>query len=203
MGKLAQSALAAAVVSNAAYTLVDLSGLDPEDRKAIEDDAANGAGLFGIRVVEEVVYGGARAPLYGYYKDGPEGERWAKAKKEYGIGADDAEDAEVRGNAGGIGTDARREAALRQAAAQRAEAEAAALRAGEDAAVREVTGETDGEAAQRAVDSRARMEPTSNIVDATLAPNATNEAANAGPSENTDKDGNTKPASKSKSKTPR
>lgn len=205
MGKLAKAALAASLVSNAAYTLVDLSGLDPEDRKAIENDAANGGRTYGVRVVEEAVFGGARSPLYGVYKDGPDAERWAAAKKEYGLGSTEVEDASVL--PGGLGVDPRREAALREAAAQRAAAEADAIRAGEEAAIREITGESgdDTHAGHSTADARARMEPTANIVDTTLSQDASNEAANAGPADEADKDGNTQeqPRSTRRSRTPR
>lgn len=199
MGKLAQAAKAGNVLSAAAYNLVDFSGLDDEDRKAIEEDALNGGRVYGVRVVEESVNGGARAPLFGVYKDGPDAERWEKSKKEYGLASTEADDAEVRAGASFLVGDPRREAALREAAAQQAEAEAAAIRAGEEEAVRAITKE-DGETPQPAVDRRAASEPTANIVDTTLARNAENEASTAEEQEESH-EGHSAP--KRKTKTPK
>lgn len=69
----------------AAYKLVDLNELDNETRKAIEEDAQLGGGTYGIRVVEESVNGPSRAPIYGYYKDTADEERWNDAKDKLGI----------------------------------------------------------------------------------------------------------------------
>jgi hypothetical protein len=155
--------------SAAAYSLVDLSDLDPELRDDIILDASEGGGLYGIRVVEESVNGAARAPIYGVYKDGPDAERWANAKKKLGISGEDVDDAEVYATAGVV-VDPRREAALREAAAQRAAATADAIRAGEDADVNAITG------AAPAGTPAPRWDHTANIVDTTLAADATNEA---------------------------
>src|SRR6478736_4440190 len=51
--------------SKAAYTLVDLSELDPEVRREILEDAEGGGGVYGIRVVDE--------------------HKWEAAKEEFGI----------------------------------------------------------------------------------------------------------------------
>lgn len=191
------------LLAAAAYTLVDLSSLDAETRKDIIQDAHAGGGNYGIRVVEESINGGASAPIYGFYKEGPDAERWADAKKELGISSSDVDDAEAYASAG-VGVleaDPRREAALREAAAQRSEAEAERIRAGEVDAVRAITGDEDDD---ESVVSRG-PQPTGatdnhpiNTVDTTLDPNATNEAANAEPAEPAKESG-----SKSKSKTPR
>ncbi len=178
-------------LSSAAYTLVDLSDLDDETRKDIIEDASAGGGNYGVRVVEEVVNGGASAPLYGYYKDGPDAERWAKAKKELGISATEVDDGEVSSGAGGPSTDPRREAALREAAAQRVEAEADRIRAGEDAEVAAITGE---ETSVRAGANSATDNHTTNIVDSTLDSDAENEVNDVASSSK---------AAKPKTKTPR
>lgn len=183
--------LAKLAASTAAYTLIDLSDLDKELRDDIIEDTSMGGGRYGIRVVEEAVNGGARAPLYGYYKDGPDAERWAAAQKELGITASTVDDAEVRAGLSLDAADPRREAALREAAAQAVEARADRIRAGEDAEVEAVTGQPVREST-----SRAALDHSVNIVDSTLDPNATNEAADAEGQE-AEKTG------KSKSKTPR
>lgn len=172
------------VRSTAAYTLVDLSDLHPDLRKDIIEDAHEGGGTYGIRVVEESVNGPARAPIYGYYNDGPDAERWANAKKEVGIEGAEIPDDEVYNASGASGievTDPAREAALRQQAEERAAAEAAAARSAEDAEVSAITGDTDGEDNGNA-DRSVRVPLQShhaNIVDETLAADATNEAGDA------------------------
>lgn len=180
----------------AAYTLVDLGSLeDDELRKDIIEDANAGGGNYGIRVVEEVVNGGARAPLYGYYRDGPDADKWNAAKKELGLSATDVDDSTVAAGAGGLPVDPRREAALREQAAQTAEAEADRIRAGEDAEVLAVTGETDSASTVRGgADSATDSHPT-NIVDSTLDPDATNRVEDADAAE--------KPKAKSTTKTPK
>lgn len=167
-----------------AYTLLDISELDEELRKDIIEDARAGGGLYGVRVVEESIFGGASAPIYGVYKDGPDADRWAKAKKELGISGSEIADGDVVAGAGAVEiTDPRREAALREQAAQRVEAEAARIRAGEDAEVARITGEEVDNTA--GVDAQSRMEPRANTTDPTLDPNAENEAANAENQEDT------------------
>lgn len=165
--------------SAAAYSLLDLSDLDDDLRKDIIEDAHAGGGVYGIRVVEESVNGPARAPIYGVYKDGPDADRWSDAKKELGIDGTEIDDSEVYKGAGatGLEADPRREALLREQAAQTAEAEADRIRSGERAAVEEIAGE--GSTDLRAPASVARLDHSANIVDETLDPNATNEAANA------------------------
>lgn len=168
-----------------AYTLVDLSGLHPETRKDIMLDAGAGGGTYGIRVVEEAVNGGSRAPIYGYYKNGPDAERWDGAKKELGIDADEIPDGEVKPIDVEV-IDPRREAALREAAAQRAAGEADRIRAGEVEAIRSITGDEDGESPtpnMSATRSGATDHHTTNIVDSTLSEDATNDASEAGSSE--------------------
>lgn len=172
---------------SAAYTLVDLSDLDEQLRKDLIEDANAGGGQYGIRVVEESVNGGARAPIYGVYDDGPDADRWEQAKKDLGIDGTEIDDADAYVSSG-VGlevTDPRREAAIREAAAQRVEAEAGRIRAGEAAAVREITGEEDDGEPQEPTEAevRARAEPNINTVDTTLAPDAENEASNAEPTE--------------------
>ena len=179
-----------AALSAAAYVLVDLSDLDDDVRKDIVEDASAGGGTYGIRVVEEVINGAASAPLFGYYKGGADEERWTDAKKELGLSASEADDSTVYAGAGGLALDPRREAALREAAAQRVESEAARIRAGEDADVAAVTGE-DGPAPVRAGASGATDNHPTNIVDTTLAPEAIDTADTGGT------------AAKTKTKTPR
>lgn len=104
--------------SSAAYKLVDLNGLDPETRQAITEDAQLGGGTYGIRIVEESINGPARAPVYGYYKDTADEERWEAAKSELGIDP--------------LTVEAGDEEALRVAAAQRSADEAEKANAAEE-----------------------------------------------------------------------
>jgi hypothetical protein len=101
----------------AAYTLVDLSDVEPDVRKKLIEDANAGGGTYGIQVVEEVINGGARAPIYGYYRDGPFHERWDKAKKDLGLSASDVADGDVLPAQPDVVGDARRESVLREQAA--------------------------------------------------------------------------------------
>jgi hypothetical protein len=142
-----------------AYTLVDLTELDPELRKDIILDASEGGGIYGVRVVEESVNGAARAPIYGVYNDGPDADRWTSAKDKLGISGEQVDDSTVYAGAGVEVTDPRREAALREAAAQAANADADAIRAGERDAVAAITGDDDTDAAAR------RGRPTGNVPD--------------------------------------
>jgi hypothetical protein len=187
--------------SKAAYTLVDLSSLDDDDlRKDIIEDASAGGGRYGIQVVEESVNGGARAPIFGVYNDGPYADRWAKAKEDLGIGSTEVDDAEAYAAAGVEVTDPRRAAAMREAAAQRAEAEADRIRSGEADAVRDVTGDEDDDLATRRdrnLSGTTGGDHPQNIVDPGLARDAENEAANA---ENQEDE---KASKTTKSKTPR
>lgn len=112
--------------SEPAYVFVDIDSLDPELKADIVEDALAGGGLYGIRIVEEAVNGPARAPIYGYYKDGPDAERWAAAKKELKLD-DSAEHVD--------------EASLRESAAKAAASEAKKQRKAEDADIAEITGE--------------------------------------------------------------
>lgn len=192
---------------SAAYVLVDISQLDKADRKVLVEDANAGGGTYGLRVVEHAVNGAATAPLYGYYKDDPDAERWTKTKADFGLEANDVGDDEVIPSTGlGIEvTDPRREAALREAAAQAAEDEAQRIRSGEQEAIREIAGEDDEESAARLRSRTGRptgTDHTVNIVDPGLARDATNEAAEAGPSEDNDEEGNT-PTKAKKTRTPR
>lgn len=107
--------------SKAAYKLVDLESLDRETRDAIIEDAQLGGGTYGIRVVEESVNGPARAPIFGYYMDTADEERWEEAKAELGIDP--------------LTVEASDEEALRVAANERAEKEAEKTNAAEDAEV--------------------------------------------------------------------
>jgi hypothetical protein len=160
--------------SRAAYKLVDLSDLHPETRKDIIQDAGEGGGVYGIRVVEESINGGARAPIYGYYIDGPDAERWADAKKQLGLDADEVDDSTVYGQSIEV-DDPEREALLREQAEEQANAEAAAHDAAEEAEISAITGDGEDEVP-------ARVPPLShsaNRVDETLAADATNEAGDA------------------------
>lgn len=128
------------VTSKAAYALVDLSELHEETRKDIIADALEGGGTYGIRVVEEAINGAARAPLFGVYLDGPDAEKWANAKKELGLGVVELKEGERPGDI--VETlDPRRETALREAAAQAANAQADKIRAGEAEAIAAIVGE--------------------------------------------------------------
>ncbi len=162
--------------SRAAYTLVDLSDLHPDLQKDIIADANEGAGAYGIRVVEESVNGPARAPIYGYYNDGPDAERWAAAKKELDIEGAEVADGDVYTSAGIEINDAAREAALREQAAARALAEAEAIRTAEDRDVSAITGDTDDQPAPTRIPPQTHH---GNIIDEGLAEDATNEAADA------------------------
>jgi hypothetical protein len=194
MGKLAKHANTTRR-STAAYTLLDLSDLDDDDRKAIIEDANAGGGAYGIRVVEHSVNGGATAPIYGVYKTGPDADRWAETKKKFNLGSTEVDDSTVIAGVGVEVDDPRREAALREAAAQTAEAEADRIRAGEAEAVRTITGNEDDDANRdRTVGRPTGGDHPQNIVDPELAPDAENEAATAE---------NQAPAKASKSKTPR
>jgi hypothetical protein len=171
-----------------AYTLIDISGLPKDVQRDIIDDANAGGGEYGVRVVEEMVNGGARAPIYGVYK-GEEAERWAAAKKDLGISAEEIDDKEVQGAASFDDSDPRRQAALREAAAQRAAAEADRIRASENREVEAITG-SDG-----ATDGHA-----TNIVDTTLDSEATNEVSDL----DDEDEAETKPATRrAKNRAPR
>lgn len=148
-----------ATKSKAAYTLVDLSDLPADVRQEVMEDALAGGGEYGVRVVEEVHNGAARAQIFGYYH--ADQEKWDEAKKELGITGSEVEDGEVTGEAG---EDPRAQAALRQAAEQRASAEADAIRTAEDESVRQVL---EGESNVPA-NSPNRQQPNSNIADATV-----------------------------------
>lgn len=193
-----------------AYVLVDLSDLDEADRKVLVEDAQAGGGVFGLQVVEEAVNGAARAPLFGYYKDTPRGDLWEKTKKDFGLEADDVDDLTVVPATGLTGVeinDPRKEAALREAAALAANQEAERIRSGEVDAIRDITGDEDGDAAatrRDRVGGTTGGDHTQNIVDPG-AINADNEVGRAGPAEDADKDGNTTEASKGgkKSRNPR
>lgn len=158
--------------SQRAYTYVDISELDDDLRKDIIEDANAGGGLYGIRVVEESIFGGARAPIYGVYNDGPDAERWAAAKKELDLSSSTIGDDQIA-PVGIEVTDPRREAAIREAAAQRVEAEAARIRASEDAEIEAITHGSPDQTAAPALNH------TANIVDDTLAADAENEAGSA------------------------
>ena len=160
--------------SKTAYTLVDLSDLDKELREDIILDASEGGGIYGVRVVEEAVNGGARAPIYGVYSDGPDAERWAEAKDKLGLSGEQVDDSEAYASAGIEVTDPRREAALRQAASEKALGEAEALRSAERTEVAAITGDDDEDATARRVPT---LDHPANIVDPG-AIDAENEASN-------------------------
>jgi hypothetical protein len=189
--------------TRAAYTLVDLSGLDKEDQKELVEDAMNGGAQYGIRVVEESINGGASAPIFGYYNaPNPDADKWAQAKKDLGLDASDVDDSEVASAAVGvIEADPRRAAALREQAAQNAAARADAIRAGEASAIAEITGEEDDEDTRRlgGTDRTGATDGhTVNTVDSTLDPNATN--VDGASAEDETESGS---KAKAKSKTPR
>jgi uncharacterized protein YuzE len=148
--------------SQQAYTLVDVNSIDDDElRKDILLDASEGGGIYGIRVVEESVNGPIRAPVYGYYNGTEFEDRWNAAKDQLGLGAEEVDDAAVRGGGGALDvTDPRTEAALREQAEESARVQADRQRASEDSEVAQVTGQ----------------EVKSNITDPTLSPDATNRA---------------------------
>jgi uncharacterized protein YuzE len=147
--------------SQQAYTLVDVNSIDDDElRKDILLDASEGGGIYGIRVVEESVNGPIRAPIYGYYKGTEFEDRWNDAKDKLGLGAEEVDDAAVRGGGPLDVNDPRTEAALRLQAEEAANVQADRQRAAEDADVAQVTG----------------GDVKSNITDPTLDPNATNRA---------------------------
>lgn len=119
-----------------AYTLVDLSDLPAEHRQEILDDAMAGGGTYGIRVVEEVINGPARQPMFGYYEH--DADKWDDAKKELGISASDVADDEVKP---GPLVDENAEANLRQRAEEAANREADRIRQAEDKELQAITGE--------------------------------------------------------------
>jgi len=166
--------------AGAAYTLVDLSDLHEETRKDIIEDAYAGGGVYGVRVVEESVNGAARAPLFGVYKMGQDASRWEDAKKELGLGSTEVGDDEVTPYVDVEVVDPRREAALREAAAQRAYAEGDRIRSGEAEAIRDIVGEDadEGRTAHTPNASAHRTGATdghpTNIVDTTLDEDAEN-----------------------------
>ena len=149
--------------SKAAYTLVDLSDLEDDLRKDIILDANEGGGTYGIRVVEESVNGGARAPIYGVYNEGPDAERWTEAKDKLGISGEEVDDGDVYAGAGIEVTDDRKAAALREGAALKAAQDAEALRSAENRDVAAITGDEDGDIAARK--APAPLDHTANIVD--------------------------------------
>jgi len=115
-----------------AYTLVDLSRLHKETRKDIIEDAYGGGGIYGIRVVEEHINGPAVAPVYGFYNDGVDAEKWDAAKKQLSI----------NGSAVEI-IDPQRVEALRGAAVSKAASVASRVRAAEAKAVGDIVGDND------------------------------------------------------------
>lgn len=120
--------------SKAAYYLVDISEL-PSDLKAeILEDAAAGGGEYGIRVVEEIHNGPARANIYGVYY-GVDDEKWQAAKEELGISSSTVADEAVQTE----DADPLKEAALRQAAEEAALVEAEKVRVAEAAEVEKIT----------------------------------------------------------------
>lgn len=138
----------------AAYTLVDLSDVEPDVRKKLIEDANAGGGTYGLRVVEEVINGSARVPIYGYYRDGPDEELWSSAKKDLGLSADDVDDDDVV--PAQLEPDAAKEAALREEAARQATDLAERIRAKDDAAVEEIVGAIDETVLNPEADSSAK-----------------------------------------------
>lgn len=101
-----------------AYKLVDLSILTREHQTLVMNDALDGGPLYGVMVVEEMINGAARQPIFGVYNDTPnrdDATRWADALAEFGV--EDTTDEE----------------ALAAAAKEQADADAAAIAAKEDA----------------------------------------------------------------------
>lgn len=106
-----------------AYTKVDLSRFTPEQRAILIEDAATGGAEYGIRVVEEVINGGASFPLYGWYHtDEVADKKWTEAREELGISDEEIDEDQ-----------------LDEAARVSADAEAARIRAAEEAREREIT----------------------------------------------------------------
>lgn len=175
----------------AAYTLIDVSALPDEIRQQVIDDALIGGPDFGVRVVEEAVNGPARSAIFGVYK-GEDEERWKEAKKELKISSTEIPDGEVAPSGASVDVDPRREAALRQAAAEQAAAQADNVRTAEDAEVEAITGVAPS------------LRHTSNIVDDTLDPEATNILGSDGEEpEDIDETGESGGKRKLKTKTPR
>jgi hypothetical protein len=182
--------------SKMAYTLVDLSDLEDDLRKDIIQDAREGGGTYGIRVVEESVNGGARAPIYGVYNDGPDADRWTDAKKTLGIDSEEADDATVYAGAGVEVTDPRKVAALRGAAAENAARDAESLRTAENADVAAITGDEDGEG-ERQSSRPTDLDHPANIVDPGVI-DAENEASLAENQASADEEASTTTRSKNK-----
>lgn len=117
-------------LNKAAYVIVDIEALHPETKADIVADAAEGGHAYGLRVVEIAINGPAQAPIYGYYKDSPDEERWNEAKAELNLDDIEVEDA----------------TGLREAAAKRSAEDADKQREKEEAELAEITGEEKADA---------------------------------------------------------
>lgn len=116
--------------SMAAYVIVNIAAFSEAAQAELIDDAAAGGKTYGLRVVEEYINGPARQPVYGVYKD--DEELWNETKAQLGI-EEEALDAEEPD-----------EDALREAAQQQADADAARVDAAHKASVdKVVNGEGD------------------------------------------------------------
>lgn len=115
--------------SQQAYVVIDMSFLPDELRELVIEDASAGGRSYGITIVEQFHNGPAVNPVYGYYKSpNPDEENWQATQNEFGFSYDD------------LSADAD---AVRSKAADDAAAEAADIKAKEDAAVAAVTGDDD------------------------------------------------------------
>lgn len=124
-----------ALRAKAAYTLVDVSGLPDDVRKAIVEDANIGGSEYGVRVVEEHINGPARVPVYGVYDF--DAEKWGAAKEELSIAAEEVDDAAV--DAAPVNeTD---EGALRLRAQEQANALADEARTADAERLKQITGD--------------------------------------------------------------
>lgn len=122
----------------AAYRFVDLKALEPLVRAEVTEDAQAGGGNYGLKVVEEAVDGPSRVPIYGVYF-GDDEEKWREAQRRLQV-----RDGSL------VDIDEEAEDALRAEASAGADAEAAAIRRKEEAAVTAVTGGDEDDQAQAA-----------------------------------------------------
>lgn len=115
-------ALFGSSTAKAAYSVVDITKFPADVQEALVADAANGATLYGLRVVEEYINGPARSAVYGVYNGGEDEGKWKAALAEIGESADDAD-----------------EEAIRLAAEEKAAADAAEATERQERSVRAVT----------------------------------------------------------------
>lgn len=125
----------------AAYFLVDMGSLPADVRKEIEEDAFVGGKEFGVQIVEEHINGPVRVPVYGVYEANK--ELWEAAKTEFDIETEEVDDEALRAGE------------LRDGAAGQAGDAADRIRAAEDAELKAITGEDDGDDKPKSTKNKA------------------------------------------------